>query len=116
MSAGSGRGGAVVWYHVRDLERGRAFYRDTLGFAETYYDEEGRWARLERAGMQIALAEGEPQDGGVAHVDVPDLKAEAQRLREAGVEVGVVLELHGEIRILDIHDPDGNRVELAQEL
>ena len=116
MSAGSGRGGAVVWYHVRDLERGRAFYRDTLGFAETYYDEEGRWARLERAGMQIALAEGEPQDGGVAHVDVPDLKAEAQRLREAGVEVGVVLELHGQVRLLDVYDGDGNRIQLTQDL
>ena len=116
MSVRPGRGGTVVWYHVRDLDSGRAFYRDTLGFEETYVDEEGRWARLERGGMQIALAEGEPQDGGVAHVDVADLKAEALRLRDAGVEVGVVLELHGEIRILNIHDPDGNRIELAQEL
>jgi catechol 2,3-dioxygenase-like lactoylglutathione lyase family enzyme len=106
----------VVWYHVRDLDQGRAFYRDTLGFEETYLDEEGRWARLERGGMQIALAEGEPQEGGIAHVDVSDLKAEAERLREAGVDVGVVLELHGEMRILNIYDPDGNRVELAQEL
>jgi catechol 2,3-dioxygenase-like lactoylglutathione lyase family enzyme len=106
----------VVWYHVRDLDRGRAFYRDTLGFEETYVDEEGRWSRLERGGMQIALAEGEPQEGGVAHVDVSDLKAEAQRLREEGVAVGVVLELHGEMRLLDVYDPDGNRVQLAQEL
>jgi catechol 2,3-dioxygenase-like lactoylglutathione lyase family enzyme len=106
----------VVWYHVRDLDRGRAFYTETLGFAETYLDEEGRWARLERGGMNIALAEGEPQEGGVAHVDVSDLKAEAARLREAGVSVGVVLELHGEMRLLDVYDPDGNRVQLAQEL
>ena len=28
-------------------------------------------------------------------VDVEDIKAEASRLREDGVEVGVVLELHG---------------------
>ena len=50
--------------------------------------------------MQIALAEGEPQeDGGVAHVDVEDIKAEAERLRAEGVEVGTVLELHGEIRV-----------------
>ena len=107
---------ATVWYRVTDLDAARAFYRDTLGFEETYVDEEGRWSRLERGGMQIALAEGEPQEGGVAHVDVSDLKAEAQRLREAGVNVGVVLELHGEMRILNIYDPDGNRVELAQEL
>jgi catechol 2,3-dioxygenase-like lactoylglutathione lyase family enzyme len=107
---------APVWYRVRDLEAGRAFYRDSLGFAETYVDEEGRWARLERAGMEIALAEGEPEDGGVAHVDVKDVKAEAERLRADGVNVGTVLELHGQMRLLDVFDPDGNRIQLAQEL
>jgi catechol 2,3-dioxygenase-like lactoylglutathione lyase family enzyme len=105
-----------VWYHVRDLDAGRRFYRDTLGFEETYFDADGRWARLERGGMEIALAEGEPQEGGVAHVDVEDVKAEAERLRAEGVEVGVVVELHGTMRLLDVFDPDGNRVQLAQEL
>jgi catechol 2,3-dioxygenase-like lactoylglutathione lyase family enzyme len=74
-----------VWYRVRDLEAGRDFYTQTLGFNETYFD-------------------------------VEDVKAEAQRLREAGVEVGVVLELHDELRILDVFDPDGNRIQLAQLL
>lgn len=107
----------AVWYHVRDLDSGRAFYRDRLGFTETYVDEDGRWARLEREGMEIALAEGEPEEnGGVAHVDVPDVKAEAERLRAEGVQVGVVLELHGQMRLLDVFDPDGNRIQLAQEL
>jgi len=32
------------------------------------------------------------------------------------VEVGVVLELHDELRILDVFDPDGNRIQLAQLL
>jgi catechol 2,3-dioxygenase-like lactoylglutathione lyase family enzyme len=107
----------TVWYHVRDLEQARTFYRDTLGFDELYFDPEARWARLERAGMEIGLAEGEPtEDGGVAHVDVSDIKAEAERLRAAGVEVGVILELHGEVRLVDVFDPDGNRIQLAQAL
>jgi catechol 2,3-dioxygenase-like lactoylglutathione lyase family enzyme len=105
-----------VWYHVRDLDSGRAFYRDTLGFEETYVDFEARWARLNRGEMEIALAEGEPEDGGVAHVDVPDVKAEAERLRQDGVNVGTVLELHGHVRLVDIFDPDGNRVQFAQDL
>lgn len=106
-----------VWYRVRDLDAGRAFYRDKLGFTETFVDWDDRWARLERGGMEIALAEGEPQeDTGVAHVDVEDIKAEAERLRGEGVEVGVVLELHGQMRLLDVFDPDGNRVQLAQDL
>jgi catechol 2,3-dioxygenase-like lactoylglutathione lyase family enzyme len=106
----------TVWYHVRDLDSGRAFYRETLGFEETYVDFEARWARLNRGEMEIALAEGEPEDGGVAHVDVPDVKAEADRLRQEGVNVGTVLELHGHVRLVDIFDPDGNRVQFAQDL
>ena len=106
----------TVWYHVRDFDAGRAFFRELLGFEETFVDWNARWARLQRGEMEIALAEGEPEDGGVAHVDVDDVKAEAARLREAGVEVGVVLELHGELRILDVFDPDGNRIQLAQLL
>jgi catechol 2,3-dioxygenase-like lactoylglutathione lyase family enzyme len=105
-----------VWYRVKDFDAGRAFYRDTLGFEEIYVDWDGRWARLERNGMEIALAEGEFEDGGVAHVDVEDVKSEAGRLRDAGVRVGVVLELHGQMRLLDVFDPDGNRIQLAQEL
>ncbi|HEY8235151.1 MAG TPA: VOC family protein [Gaiellaceae bacterium] len=106
-----------VWYHVRDLDAGRAFYTDKLGFAETYLDEEGRWARLMHGEMEIAIAEGEPQEeAGVATVDVADIKAEAERLRAEGIEVGTVLELHGQMRLLDVYDPDGNRIQLAEEL
>jgi catechol 2,3-dioxygenase-like lactoylglutathione lyase family enzyme len=106
-----------VWYLVRDLDAGRAFYTGKLGFSETYIDEDDRWAKLERGAMQIALAEGEPsEDGGVATVDVDDVKAEAERLRADDVEVGTVLELHGEVRILDVYDPDGNRLQLVEDM
>lgn len=106
-----------VWYFVRDLDAGRAFYIGKLGFSETYVDEDDRWAKLERGGMEIALAEGEPnEDGGVATVDVDDVKVEAERLRAEDVEVGTVFELHGEVRLLDVFDPDGNRIQLVQEL
>jgi len=106
-----------VWYHVRDLDAARAFYTDKLGFAETYLDDEGRWARLVHGEMEIAIAEGDPQEeSGVATVDVEDIKAEAERLRGEGVEVGTVFELHNQMRLLDIYDPDGNRIQLAEEL
>ena len=107
----------TVWYHVRDLDAARRFYRDKLGFTETLFDAQDGWSKLERGGMEIALAVGEPHpDGAVAHVEVDDVKAEAQRLRDDGVDVGVVLELHGEMRLLEVLDPDGNRIELAQDV
>lgn len=107
----------TVWYHVRDLDKARHFYRETLGFEESAIDFDERWSLLHHGAMEIGLAEGEPrEDSGVAHVDVNDLKAEADRLRAAGVDVGIVFELQGEMRLLDVYDPDGNRVQLAQEL
>ena len=107
----------TVWYHVRDLDAARMFYRETLGFEETGVDFAERWSQLMHGAMEIGLAEGEPrEDSGVAHIDVTDLKAEAERLRGQGVEVGIVFELQGEMRLLDVYDPDGNRVQLAQEL
>ena len=106
-----------VWYLVRDFAAARVFYTGTLGFTETYVDEEGGWAKLQRGEMRIAIAEGEPQaDGGVAAIDVEDIKAEAERLRGEAVNVGTVLELHDEVRVLDVFDPDGNRLQLVEEL
>jgi catechol 2,3-dioxygenase-like lactoylglutathione lyase family enzyme len=103
-----------VWYQVRDLEKGRAFYMGLLGFDELHSDEAG-WVGLARGPMEIGVAEGEPsEEGGVATIDVEDVKAEADRLRAAGVNVGVVVELHGQMRLLDVYDPDGNRIQLAQ--
>ena len=108
---------ATVWYLVRDLDAGRRFYRDVLGFEEVSVDFDDGWSRLKHGEMVIALAEGEPDEAsGVAHVDVEDVKAEAERLRESGLDVGVVFELHGQIRLVDVFDPDGNRVQLAQSL
>jgi catechol 2,3-dioxygenase-like lactoylglutathione lyase family enzyme len=108
---------STIWYHVRDLDAARDFYTRKLGFSETAHDEQERWVTLERGPAAIGLAEGEPQEeGAVAHVDVDDVKQVAERLRENRVEVGVVVELHGEMRLLDVFDPDGNRLEFAQDV
>ena len=111
-----------IWYRVNDLDAAREFYATTLGFEQVYVDEEDRWARLVRDGVELALAEGEFAGGVegeeevIATLDVADLKAEAERLREAGVSVGVVLEIPGTIRLLDVFDLDGNRVQLSQDI
>jgi catechol 2,3-dioxygenase-like lactoylglutathione lyase family enzyme len=108
----------TVWYHVRDLDAARRFYRETLGFEENAVDFQERWSHVQRGAMEVGLGEGEPSDDGVvAHVDVEDVKAEADRLRRQGVNVGVVVEIpQGVMRLLDVYDPDGNRIQLAQEL
>ena len=106
-----------LWYRVRDLERARAFYVDLLGFVEGYTDDEG-WIALDRGTTEIALSEGEPlgEEGGVAVLDVADVKAERERLASAGIQVGTAVELHGAVRVLDIFDADGNRIQLSEEV
>ena len=106
-----------VVYLVHDFDLGRDFYKRVLGFEETFVDFDRRWATLRRGAMNIAISQGDPNpDGGVAMVDVDDIKAEAERLRSEKVEVGTVIELAGEMRIVDVFDPDGNRIQLAQPL
>jgi catechol 2,3-dioxygenase-like lactoylglutathione lyase family enzyme len=106
----------VIWYRVRNLDAGRAFFQEKLGFEETHLDADGGWAQLRHGETFVELAEGEPEDGGVAVIEVDDVKAEAERLRAAEVDVGTVLELHGQVRLLDVYDPDGNRIQLTQDL
>jgi predicted enzyme related to lactoylglutathione lyase len=113
-----------VWYRVTDLDAARDFYARMFGFEQIYMDDEDRWARLVRNGVEIALAEGEFSGGSgeggeeavIATLEVSDLKAEAERLREQGVNVGVVLEIPGTIRLLDVFDPDGNRIQLSEDV
>ncbi len=106
-----------IWYRVKDLEAARVFYRQKLGFDEAYVDQADRWARLTRGTAEVAIAEGDPErEEAILTLDVPDVKAEAERLRGAGVRVGTVVEIPGTIRLLDVFDPDGNRLQLSQDL
>jgi len=108
-----------IWYRVKDLDRAERFYVDILRFEELYRDEKDRWMRLGRDGVEVHIAESDvakPDTDTALAIVVDDVKAEAARLREAGVNVGVVLEIPGAIRILDVFDPDGNRIQLTQDV
>jgi catechol 2,3-dioxygenase-like lactoylglutathione lyase family enzyme len=107
-----------IWYQVRDLGRARGFYTELLGFTETFVDDQEHWVALERGLTEVALTEGEPAEegGGIAAIDVEDVKSERERLAEANVEVGTILELHGAVRVLDVFDPDGNRIQLTEDV
>jgi catechol 2,3-dioxygenase-like lactoylglutathione lyase family enzyme len=109
-----------IWYRVSDLEAARAFYRDVLGFTETFVDEDEGWISLDRGETEIAIGQAEDAgadtEGQVATIDVEDVKAERERLAAAGAEVGTVFELHGAMRLLDVFDPDGNRIQLTEDL
>ena len=106
---------------VSDLDAGRRFYREVLGFEETLYGE-GRddryWylvgdsARIGLWTPQVGLAGGR----GGAHVHFAfhlpreELDALFQRVRSAGADVEGPIRL-GADRAIYVTDPDGNVVE-----
>jgi catechol 2,3-dioxygenase-like lactoylglutathione lyase family enzyme len=106
-----------VIYQVTDFERGRDFFTRLLGFEETFVDFDESWSNLSNGEMHIAVTRGDPDpEVGTAMVDVDDIRAEAARLRDAGVEVGTIVELAGQMLLVDVFDPDGNRIQLSQPL
>ena len=72
--------------------------------------------RGSRAAIGRAEDVGGEGEGQVATIDVDDVKGERDRLTAAGAEVGTVLELRGAMRLLDVFDPDGNRIQLTEDV
>jgi lactoylglutathione lyase len=116
-----------VILYVSDLDRSIAFYRDVVcvafkfsehGYAE-FATKGSKFALFERSQLKGLIgrdaSEGGPQ-GEVAFV-VPDVDAEAERLRRTGVRIlsGPVDRPWGH-RTIHFLDPDGFVVELAQEI
>ena len=92
----------TVWYHVRDLDEGRRFYRETLGFEETAVDFDERVMRmgfgdlaavktLRAAG--IVVKENAWRDALVSVLSDADVR---ERLGAAGVAA-----IHGGFRMED---------------
>ncbi|WP_034267897.1 VOC family protein [Haloechinothrix halophila] len=115
----------VIWY-VESLQRSVAFYRDVLGM-EVRIEGDGyvefamdntKFALFERGKLTDLIGQtgGNPPCGEIGFI-VDDVDAEADRLRQAGVEI-----LTGPVdrpwreRTVHIADPDGNIVEFAQKL
>ena len=108
---------SVVYLYVKDIDRASAFYRDVLGLA---LEGDEHWREITfQNGVRFALHlwdEGAPEIApGTIAVDfeVADIDETAQRLREAGVEIG---EIHRQPygSFLTFVDAEGYRLELYQ--
>jgi lactoylglutathione lyase len=106
----------VVYLYVSDMERSLGFYRDVLGIP---LEGDGDWQEASLGGTRFALhrtREGVgPLSAGTIHVnlEVADLDAAADRLREAGVEPRETMRDEWGAA-LEFADPDGYRLYLFQ--
>ena len=107
---------SVVFLYVKDLERASRFYGDLFG-VELAGDDDWRETQLD--GIRFALHKWhdgapEPSSGGVVvDLEVADIDAAAQRLRDAGVEVNeITRQPYGSF--CDFTDPEGYTLQLFQ--
>jgi len=109
-----------VFLLARDLDRLVSFYRDTLGLP-VVFEEPGACAFLDLGGPRLALYPGrsgtphpdDPPADWFLVLDVADVVATAEELRDRGVEVEPVRAVPFG-RAADLVDPEGNRIELHQ--
>ena len=108
---------------VTDLEASIAWFKETLGFDETFKVAEAGWAEVATPaeGVSIGLSQtDEPvaRDGGNTPVfGVDDIDAARAELEAKGVTFeGETVELPGMVKLATFLDPDGNHYMLAQSL
>ena len=107
-------GVASVWVPVDDMDRARAFYRDTLGLTETKTTED--WSEFDANGLMIGLnarESAQPTDGGAVITFQPegDIEAEVEELKGKGVEFAGGISDHPWGRIAPFKDSEGNDLQ-----
>ena len=111
-------GVAVVWMPVRDIDRAKGFYRDTLGL--DLIKEDGDWAEVDANGLTIGLNGREPEgahgDGGPVVTFQPQagLDQTVSDLQEKGVNVPAGVSEHPWGRVATFKDSEGNDIQLYE--
>lgn len=114
MAQGAFKSLDTVWCGVSDMDRAVAFYRDQLGLTPSFVSP--FWTSIKLAdAVQLGLhgGGGGASGGFVVSFLTDDLAALREQLTSAGVKVG---EFHDTPRgaIMDVFDPDGNRLQAMQ--
>jgi predicted enzyme related to lactoylglutathione lyase len=115
----AGRPLVQVALTVRDQERARTFYRDTLGLPLLFEAGGMMFFQLEGLRLMIGLQHepGQQIGGSLIYFDAPDIDAVGRALEARGVkfvsEAKVVQrsETH-ELKLREFLDPDGNALAL----
>ena len=106
---------------VRDIEQALAFYRDALGMTVTFTNGDPvGFVILERDAAEVHLTLAPTHRAGthnVAHLMVSDAAVVHDRLIEHGARIVKGVRDHDfGLRAFVAADPDGNRLDIAEEL
>jgi catechol 2,3-dioxygenase-like lactoylglutathione lyase family enzyme len=103
----------------RDLDRSRAFYRDTLGLPLLFEAGNMLFFQLPALRLMIGTASraDQPIGGSIIYFDAPDVDELAASLESKGVRfTGPTQTLqrtpNGDLKLRTLYDPDGNAIGL----
>lgn len=112
----------VVSITVTDLDKGRAFYRDVLGFGEPVYDlPEMGWIEFNTGSAAGNISLTLPEDGKQPNnttsivLNTPDCAAAVQALRAKGVRCDDPVNIPGMVTYFSFYDPFGNQLQGCSE-
>jgi catechol 2,3-dioxygenase-like lactoylglutathione lyase family enzyme len=99
---------------VAELEPAIEWYERFLGAPPDMApnDEERTW-RLTDDGWVYVVEDIERAGNGLTTLIVDDLDERIGRLKERGIEPGEVEQVNEGTRAVQVRDPDGNRIQLA---
>lgn len=99
---------------VRELDTALPWYRSLLGDPDlTPMEGVAEWKIAENAWVQVS-EESERAGGSNVILQVNDIEAARREVDEKGITTGEIAD-YGFVRVLDLSDPDGNRVALVQD-
>ncbi len=103
---------------VRDIEKAKQFYGETLGLRQNPNSPADDWIEYEAGNVTLAVMtphthdyEFTPLPPGTLALRVPDVAAARAKLEAAGVEVNEMWD-SGLCKGAGLSDPDGNRILL----
>lgn len=110
---------SYVFYYVEDMDRAVGYYNNVLGFVIRSRRDDA-WAEMDTGDCTLALhghhpgQGGQVTDGAVLNFSVEDVAEAEMDLRERGAIIPYGIQPVQGGLVLEVHDPEGNRLHFFQ--
>ena len=102
---------------VKDQDAAVLWYKNLLGRDADIVPVEGvaEWQLAEYAWVQVTT-DPERAGSGTVIIGVNDIESQRKFLEEANVPLGEIIEYPGIIKMIEVVDPEGNKIAFVQDI